>query len=217
MNNFLRHLFLSSSLLVSPMTQALPLDNLGFELGNLTGYVASNGASVVNSWEGLPPSEGQYMALLRPDTDFYASDYGAITLNPGLGSPSAAIMSTYLDLNDGENLSFNWAFFGHDQIHVNDFSLFAAGLEINLLGDIGSSWMSGWQSFIFSPQGGYHGEVSWIVSNQYWSYNDSYLAIDNLQIGANTVPEPATVGLLAIGLLGLGGVKRKALGSSSKR
>ena len=41
------------------------------------------------------------------------------------------------------------------------------------------------------------------------NYNEPYVLIDNVVLNGTVVPEPATIGLVAIGLLGVGAVARR--------
>ncbi len=193
---------------------ALEIQNGSFESGDFSGWVASpidGTTTVADSQSGFAATDGSYFANLRAD---------------------AVLQSGAQTWLAGEQLSFDWNFLAGEDIvewetDHNDYSVFVV-LDINgntvdsvdladILGLFPSGDEStGWGSYTYTFADAGAGSFAFGVFNVGTNRGDSRLLIDNVDaLGGGTppptsVPEPATLALLAMGLAGLGFSRRLA-------
>ncbi len=177
---------------------ATPL-NGGFETGDLTGWsIFSLTGDVtvdveVTAADGTiyTATEGEYFALLQ----------------------GTSIMWQGVSWEAGSVLSFDWAFLAGDELPNDDiaFSVIVNGthdiIPLASVADVGDYGDTGWQAYVSDPfvDSG-EGYIVFSVADRgacNTFCNMSTLLVDN--IAAAPVPEPTTMLLSALGLIGFGG------------
>ncbi|OLP15424.1 hypothetical protein BST81_26475 [Leptolyngbya sp. 'hensonii'] len=212
----------AAALMAAGSAQAALL-NGGFETGDFTDWTTSGTTSVVGiDTSGSPtastvsPVEGNYQAKLVTEgtsagnlAAFLGVDLASLEgLASGTTTDGSAIKQT-VNAKAGQTLKFSYYFNGNDYLGFDDYGFFTVGNGANLLSSIalvGDYNDSGYKDveYTFLADGLY--TLGFGVANTNDTQLDSILYID----GVAVVPEPAAVaGLLAIGALGAGAIKRK--------
>ncbi|MEI7458943.1 MAG: PEP-CTERM sorting domain-containing protein [Pirellula sp.] len=179
--------------------------NGSFENG-LTGWqTAVTGAgtvSVVTSYSSYNPVQGAFFAQITGGTaDVYQTLSQTFTASAGETLKGSAFFMTldYLPFNDD----------GYVRLTLGNEVLFQS--SVGALGNTsGNSSGTAWTpfSYLFVSSGTYTLEAG--VINRLDLLADSVLGIDNVQLqSAQTVPEPATLSLLGMGLAGLAFARRR--------
>lgn len=198
---------------LSGIAGANSITNGGFETGDFTGWTTSvpgSGVAMVQTTtasfnaidNSLPddygPTEGTYFAELI----------------------AKATMKQSLSWNSGDTITFDWAFLAFDALPFgNDKGVFRIKDTANAdtttftlasVQSVGNNQDTGWQSFshIFTTAGS--GEIVFrslnVPDDDIFEFASSLL-VDNVNM--EPVPEPATVALLGIGILGLAGAETR--------
>lgn len=187
---------------------AAPIINGSFEDG-LSGWTTNDPAKVqvVNSYIAsdistpviMNPTDGDNFAVIKA------------------GSPVTSLLSTSFFVIAGQDISFDWFFDGNDYKPFNDFGSYALQISVggvpivaNILAQIattGDFALTGWHNEVFSAPSSGEVQIAFYAVNAFDSLFSSVLGIDNIK--AVGIPEPGTILLLALGLLGLTSFTRK--------
>jgi hypothetical protein len=165
------------------------IPNGDFATGDLSGWTANGEVTVGNN--------GSYN---------YASLYA------GLGQDAYTTFSQTLHLDAGDVLTGNAQFFANDYIPYNDdafvsingFNLFAS--SVGAVGDFGTSALTSF-NWIATTAGDY--VLTAGVANRGDNSAPSELQVSNFAVATN-VPEPASIALMGLGLIGVAAMRRKA-------
>lgn len=203
-----------------PQSSYALLNNPGFETGDLTGWTAdttNNGsAQVVTSHDSVVdvggtsttynPVEGSYFALLTP------GDAGVhTTLSQSFSIGGGMWVEGWVAFDAGDYMPYNdnaWV-----QILNGSGGVIATPLSIDVL-TVGGYGETPWTYWRWdAPAAGTY-TLKFGVANVNDSGYDSYGLLDANQISSASapgyvIPEPATISLLSISLLGLLGLRRK--------
>ncbi|RJP28775.1 MAG: PEP-CTERM sorting domain-containing protein [Candidatus Omnitrophota bacterium] len=187
--------------LLSFISAHAALINGGFETGDLSGWSNNSGilAATVNSYSGdiaYSPVEGDYF----------------LKLTSGLGTGAYSIVNQSLSLQQGAKLSGWAAFDAGDYLPYNDDAYVKIGNSTVWSRDIsqvGNYGYTNWQQWNWeAPTAGSY-TLEFGVRNVGDNGLSSLALFDANFLATSAVPEPATMSLFGLGLLGLGLIKRK--------
>ena len=191
---------------------AITIDNAGFEteLGSSSWvqYALNGGSvdrvesSILGDGTTALPQDGDFMIMLS------------------IGDAGGGDTGVYQETSwiAGDTISFSWLFdSGQGVPDVSDYSgYFEIGgiggwYEVTPLAwsdDVGYDTNTGWQTseYTFASDGA--GYIQFAISTFGLVSNNSFLLVDNITITSAPAPEPSTIMLFGLGILGLTGINR---------
>lgn len=208
MNKLLVCLGILTLIIGIPGIASATLINVGFETGNLTGWTANDSGlvSVVTSHDAdfstYSPIEGSFFALL--DSGLGEGVY--TTLMQDFSISSGSLLQGWAAFDSGDGLPFN------DDAYVKIFDSTGNAIATPWFSDVATVGTSGdgpWTYWSWAPPASDNYTLQFGVADQGDAVADSFALFDANVITNAAIPEPASLSLFGLGLLGLFRLRRK--------
>jgi hypothetical protein len=183
---------------------ANPVANCGFETGDFTGWNLSGAYAL---------SQGNLFGVDTQDANSgtYGAYFGNTAATPGVyAAANNLVLSEAVTLEQGRQYKLSFELAQSTPAYTGYTNFFAASFDgVVLMAETAAAATSGFVDYSFTVTGRGSDSVAFVFQNDDgdWSFDD---------VDLSQIPEPSSVALLAVGLLGFGLRKKARLGGACR-